>query len=105
MERGGPAASITVQLGQDHAVEIEGVVESLRAVDRVLTGHGVANEEDVVRLDLAVDLPQLVHGHLGDVQAPPGVENHGFQQGLLGLANTIPPDIHAQWSLYAPSPP
>ncbi len=47
------AAGIAVELGEDDAVEIEGVVEGLGAIDRVLAGHGVADEKDLVGLDQA----------------------------------------------------
>ena len=50
-----PAAGIAVELGQDHAVELERLVERLGRGDRVLPGHGVADEKDLVRLDLLLD--------------------------------------------------
>ena len=67
--QGRPAAGVAVELGEDDAVEIEGVVERLGAVDGVLAGHGVADEEDVVGPDEPIDLLELLHRHLGDVQS------------------------------------
>ena len=49
--QGRAAAGVAVELGQDDAVEFQGVVERLGAVDGVLAGHGVADEVDLVRLD------------------------------------------------------
>ena len=45
----GAAASIAVELGEDHAVQLERVVEGLRAVDGVLAGHAVDDEVDLLR--------------------------------------------------------
>ena len=47
--QGGAAAGVAVDLGEDHAVEAEGLVERLGGGDRVLAGHGVDDEERVVR--------------------------------------------------------
>ena len=43
------AAGIAVELGQDHAVEFQRFVERLGAVDRVLAGHAVDHQVDLVR--------------------------------------------------------
>ena len=43
----GAAAGVAVELGQDHAVEVRGLVELLGDVDRVLAGHRVDDEQDV----------------------------------------------------------
>jgi hypothetical protein len=37
----GAAAGVAVELGHDHAVEVDGCAELLGDVDRVLTGHRV----------------------------------------------------------------
>ena len=78
--QGRTAAGVAVHLGQDDAVEFQGIVERLGAVDGVLAGHGVADQVDLVGLDHAVDLLQLVHRHLGDVQPAGGVEDDGVEQ-------------------------
>ena len=46
----GATARVAVDLGEDHAVEPDRVVERLRDVDRFLTGHRVDDEQRVVRL-------------------------------------------------------
>ena len=43
------AAGVAVELGQDHAVDGQRLVERLGHADRVLTGHRVDDEERVVR--------------------------------------------------------
>ena len=90
--QGRAAAGVAVHLGEDDAVEFEGVVERLGAVDGVLAGHGVADEVDLVGLDLRVDLLQLVHRHLGDVQPAGGVEDDGVEQVLLGVVDGVAAD-------------
>ena len=46
---GGAAAGVAVELGEDDAVEREGLVEVLGDGDGVLAGHGVDDEERVLR--------------------------------------------------------
>ena len=43
------AAGVAVQLGQDHAVDVQLLVKGLGDVDRVLTGHGVNHQQDFLR--------------------------------------------------------
>ena len=43
------AAGVAVHLGEDHAGDAEGVVEALGDPDRVLAGHAVGDEQDLVR--------------------------------------------------------
>ncbi len=44
------AARVAVHPGQDHAGELDLVDEALGDVDRVLAGHRVGDEQDLVRL-------------------------------------------------------
>ena len=75
--KGRAAARVAVELGEDDAVDVEVFVERLRGVDRVLTGHRVDDEQDLIRLDLGLDGLQLVHERLVDVQTARRVEeNH-----------------------------
>ena len=48
-------------------------------------GHRVANEKDLVRLDLLLDLSQLGHQLVVDVQPAGGVENQRVAAGAVGL--------------------
>ena len=52
---GGAAAGVAVELGQDDAVEFQRFVERLGAVDRVLAGHAVDDQQHLVGRRLAVD--------------------------------------------------
>ena len=49
--------------------------ELLGDVDRVLAGHGVDDEQDVVRLDRLLDVGELVHQLLVDVETAAGVDD------------------------------
>ena len=46
----GAAAGVAVELGQHHAVELDPLGEALGDVDRVLAGHRVDHQQDVVGL-------------------------------------------------------
>ena len=71
----GPAAGVAVELGHDHAVELQRFVERLGAVDGVLAGHAVDDQVHLLRLDPAVDLLELLHQLVVDVQPAGRVEN------------------------------
>ena len=73
--QGRAAAGVAVELGHDHAVELQRLVERLGAVDRVLAGHRVDHQIDLLRPDAAVDLRQLGHQLLVDVQPAGRVED------------------------------
>ena len=79
------AASVAVELRQNNAVEFERVVKRLGAVDRVLPGHRVDDEVNLVGLDFALDLVQLRHQLFVDVQAPGGVEDNDVDALVLRL--------------------
>ena len=88
------AAGVAVHLRQDDAVEFQGVVEGLGAVDRVLTGHGVADHVDLIGPHQAVDLLQLVHRHFVDVEPTGGVEDHRVEQRGLGVGDGVTADVY-----------
>ena len=55
------AACITIQLGKDEAAEAQATIELGCRSDRILTDHGVADEEDVVWVGFSLHLLQLTH--------------------------------------------
>ena len=73
---GRAAARVAVELGEDHAVNVELGVELVGAVDGVLAGHRVADEEDLLRLRAGLDVEQLRHQLFVNVEAAGGVEDH-----------------------------
>ena len=69
------APGVAVELRDDDAGERNGLGEGLRRDQGVLAGHGVEDEQDLMRLGDGVDPRHLVH-HLGiDVQPAGGVED------------------------------
>ena len=87
------AAGVAVHLGEDHAGEAEALVEVLRGVDGVLAGHGVGDEENLLRVEQLLEPLHLVHQLFVDVQAAGGVDDErvaahddGFAAGFLGEA-------------------
>jgi hypothetical protein len=83
----GAAAGIAVELGEDHAVELEGRVERLGDGDGVLAGHRVDDEERVVGLDLGGDLADLLHQLRVDGQAAGGVDDDHVPPEAPGLGD------------------
>ena len=90
------AAGVAVQLGQQHAVDAQRLVKGGGGVHGVLTGHGVHHQQDLVGVDVCLDILQLVHELLVDMQAACGVQKHqivavvgGELQRLLGNLHGI----------------
>ena len=79
------AAGVAVELGHNHAVEFQRLVERLGAVDGVLAGHRIDHQIHLVGTDPAIDHRELAHQLGIDVQPAGRVENHHVGAGLLGL--------------------
>src|SRR6056297_338197 len=79
-----------VELRDDHAGKVDGLVEPLGLLEPVLAGDGVEHQPDLLRLagiglaDHAADLLQLLHQVVLRVEAPGGVDEQ--QVGALRLA-------------------
>ena len=89
----GAASGIAVELCEDNAGYFEQVVEALRYVDRVLTCHRVDNEENLVGVDLRLDLFELVHQHLVDVETAGGIEDNHVVAVVLRVTDCRPRDF------------
>ena len=85
----GTAAGVAVELREDDAVEGEGLVERLRRRDRVLAGHGVDDEERVVRRHRVADAAHLVHQLGVDGEAAGGVDDDDVAAGASGLLDAV----------------
>jgi hypothetical protein len=75
------AAGVAIHPGQDHAGERDFFGEDARRVDRVLAGHGVGHEQDLVRAGGRGHRLHLVHQRLVDRKPTGRVE----QQHVIGL--------------------
>ena len=88
------AAGVAVQLGQQHAVDAQRVVKGLGRVHRVLTGHGIHHQQDLVGLDGGLHRLQLVHQCLVDVQAAGGIQKHDVVTVVGGIFHRFLCDGH-----------
>ena len=64
------AARITIQLGQDHAGQRQGIAERLGRIDRILAKHRVDNEQRFDRFERRMQLGDLFHHRLVDRKTP-----------------------------------
>ena len=88
------AAGIAVELGHDDAVEPHRLVERLGAVDGILAGHAVDNQIDLLGIDPLVDLLQLLHQLVVDVQPAGGVEDDDLNAFTAGFFDRVVAHLH-----------
>ena len=81
------AAGIAVELRQDDAGDVQKLVEGFRDVDRVLTGHRVDGQKDLVGVNLRLDVLQLLHELFIDMQTAGGIEDHDIVAVVFRVAN------------------
>ena len=104
------AACVAVQLGQNHAVDAQLLIEGLGDVDSVLAGHRVHHEQDFLRLDGRLHAPQLLHQLRVDMKAAGGIDDqhvaavaarmlNGLQRGFNGVLRAVL--IHRHLNLLA----
>ena len=89
----GAAARVAVGLGQDDAGQGERAGEAGGGADRVLPGHRVGDEEDLLGLDGRRHGGHLAHQILVDVQAAGGVDDDGVPSGLARLPEALARDL------------
>jgi hypothetical protein len=87
------APGVAVELGEDDPVELERGVEGLGDADGVLSGHGVDDEERVVRLDLGGDPPDLVHQLRVDRETAGRVDDEDVPTEAPGLRDRPACDV------------
>ncbi len=91
------AARVSVELGQDHAVERDALVEGLRDGDGFLAGHRVEHEQDVRRLRRLPHRGELLHQRLVDVQAPGRVEDDHVPALTARLLDPVGDRLNRVW--------
>ena len=74
--QGRAAPGVAFHLGEDHAGELQEVVETLAHLYRVLAGHGVRHQQNLFGLRLLLDGLEFLHQRGVDVQPPGGVQDH-----------------------------
>ena len=79
------AARVAVELGQHDAGDVHDLVELLRDVDRVLTGHRVDDQQDLGRIQGLFEPRDLVHQLFVDVKPAGGVDDDDVVVVLLRL--------------------
>ena len=88
------ASRVAVQLGQHHGIDVQPLVKALSGVHRVLTGHGVHDQHDLVGLDGGLDVFQLVHQRLVHMQTAGGVQKHHVMAVLTGVEDGLLRRLH-----------
>jgi|HubBroStandDraft_6_1064221.scaffolds.fasta_scaffold21839_2 hypothetical protein len=83
----GAAAGVAVHLGEHNAGESELLVELVGGADRVLSGHGVGDEEDLLRVQDLLQRLHFVHELLVDVQTAGGVNDEYVTAVADGVAS------------------
>ena len=90
------APGVAVQFTEHDGINVQPLVEALGRVHRVLAGHGVHNQHDLVGLDGGLDVFQLIHQSLVHMQTAGGIQKHhviatltGVENGFLGSLNRI----------------
>ena len=79
-------AGVTIHLSQNQTSQLQIFVEAFRHVHGILTGHSIYNQQNFVRLYLTLDVLQLLHQFLIDVQAACGINDHhiiGVGKGII----------------------
>ena len=90
---GRTAAGITVHLGEDHAVEVEAVVEGLGGLHGILAGHRIDHEQGLGRADGLVQRGDLVHQRLVHGQTAGGIDHHHGESFPAGFGDGVPGDL------------
>ena len=91
---GGAAPGVTVQFGEDDAVDPQGLVKGGGGVYRVLAGHGVHHQQNLVGMDSGLHPLQLVHQCLIHVETAGGIQKHHVAAVIFGVADGVFSNLH-----------
>src|SRR4029077_15028659 len=64
--QGCATACVAVELGEEDTSQPDALMKRSGSLDRVLTDHGVDDEQDVLRPSLGLDVGELLHQRLVD---------------------------------------
>lgn len=87
--KGRAASGVTVQLCQHHTVNPESLIEGTGGVDRVLTGHSVHHQQNLVGMDRGLHPLQLVHEGFIHMEPAGGIQKYQIIAVVSGVANGV----------------
>src|SRR5215510_12882602 len=85
---------ITIQLGQDRTINGHGFIECLSHLHGLLPGHSIHHEEGVMRVGGLLDVPQLLHEFLVDLQTTSRIEDDSIRVGRTHIVEGLTTDFH-----------
>jgi len=97
---GGPnressaATGVAVQLGQHHAVDAQRLVKGSGGVHRILAGHGIHHQQDLIGMDGSLHPLQLIHQGLIHMEPAGGVQEDHITAVVPGMADCILCNLH-----------
>lgn len=95
------AAAVAVELREDHAREIEPLVEGAGGVDRVLAQHGVDHEKRFGGLQKLGEVAYLLHHRLVDRKAPGRIDDQHVVEVAPCVIERIPGDVQGLLACFA----
>ena len=87
-----PAACIAFHFRQNDARKADTLIELSGHRDSVLAGHGIGNEQDLVRHHRRLNGSQFVHEFVIDVQTPARIEHYDIKTLRPAALNPVPTD-------------
>jgi len=87
------AAGIAIGLGQDDAVDANRLVEGLGNIHSVLACHGIHHQQRLVHGDSFLDLHELLHQDLVDLQTAGGIQDHNVVAVIPGVGQRLAGDL------------
>ena len=94
------ATGVAVQFGENYSVEIETIVKFFGCVDRILSGHGVNDEQGLGRVDFFLDSLDFVHHLLVDSQTSCRVDDNQIEMVFFGIFYGIGGNAHRVFAIF-----
>ena len=66
----------------------------MRHIDSFLTCHRIHDEQHFIRLGQLMNLLELIHQRLVNVQTTSRIDNHIIQSVVLGMLHALTSDLH-----------
>ncbi len=92
--QGSTATGIPIELGKNHPVVVQSLVELPGCIHGILTGHGVDHQQDLIRPDLVLNGGNLLHHQFVNGQTARGIDDHHIKTILPGMTHGIPGNHH-----------